>query len=236
MKKLISLAVVLCLILCALPAALAIDEGEYAWQTYTLTLTGVDTKPMFAPGDMKADEHALAVSVEAPTEVVSDAALCDALYAQARLVDADGTAYAPGALLSKENRLTFVFALPEGVEADSLAFQLAEVAATTAAMPEEYVGDWQGTAGNISLSFTVNPDGTGNYAFEQNGYSESYDFTMEAGADTFSVTIPEDNQLGIVSCEGTYQYADGVLTLDIRTTFRNGREFSYTVPCSRVAE
>ncbi len=236
MKKLFSLAVSLCLILFALPSALAIDEGEYAWQTFTLTLIGVDTKPMFAPGDMKADEHALAVSVEAPTEVVSDAALCDALYAQARLVGADGAAYAPGALLSMENKLTFVFALPKGVDADALAFQLTEAAAATAAMPDEYVGDWQGASGNINLAFTVNPDGTGSYAFEQSGYSESYDFTMKAGADTFSVTIPEDNQLGIVSCEGTYQYADGVLTLDIRTTFRNGREFSYTVPCTRVAK
>lgn len=236
MKKLVSLAIALCLTLCVLPAALAIEKGDYVWQAYTLTVTDINTKPMFSPADMKADEHALAVSVETSAELVGDEALRDAVFAQVRLTGADGAAYAPGVLLSMENKLTFVFALPKGVEADALAFQLVETPSAAAAMPEAYVGDWQGSTGNINLSFSVNPDGTGSYAFEQNGYTESYDFTMRADADTFSVTIPEDNQLGIVSCEGTYQYANEVLTLDIHTTFQSGREFSYTVPCTRAAQ
>ena len=97
-----------------------------------------------------------------------------------------------------------------------------------------FVGDWAGSAGNINLSFTVNADGTGFYTFEQSGYSERYDVALSASSMTFNVDIPPDNQLGIVACEGGYQYADGVLTLDVQTTFKSGRVFQYTIPCRRV--
>ena len=98
---------------------------------------------------------------------------------------------------------------------------------------EEYVGQWSGSVDNISLSFNVEPDGTGLYTFVQAGYSESYDFMLEAGTETFSVKIPEDNTLGITKIEGTYSYSDGILTLDVQTSFINGNVFEYTVPCQR---
>lgn len=97
-----------------------------------------------------------------------------------------------------------------------------------------FVGDWAGSAGDINLAFTVNADGTGFYTFEQSGYSERYDVALSASSMTFTVDIPPDNQLGIVACEGGYQYADGILTLDVRTTFKSGRVFQYTIPCRRV--
>ena len=103
-----------------------------------------------------------------------------------------------------------------------------------AAIPSEYVGEWAGSVGNINLSFNVNEDGTGTYTFEQSGYLENYDFSLKVESETFSVYIPEVNQLGIVACDGTYTYADGVLTLEVKTIFGNGRVFEYTAPCQRV--
>ncbi len=105
--------------------------------------------------------------------------------------------------------------------------------ASAASVPEEYVGEWMGSTGNINLSFTVAVDGAGSYTFEQSGYHESYDFSLLVDSETFSVQIPEDNKLGIVACEGTYAYSDGVLTLDVRTTMGSGM-FEYTVPCKKV--
>lgn len=100
-------------------------------------------------------------------------------------------------------------------------------------IPDELTGQWSGSVDDINLSFNVESDGTGKYSFEQKGYSESYDFKLEAGAETFSVKIPEDNKLGIAKIEGTYAYSEGVLTLDVRTTFSSGRVFTYTVPCRK---
>lgn len=100
-------------------------------------------------------------------------------------------------------------------------------------IPNEYIGYWEGSVDDIALSFDIGSDGTGTYTFEQSGYSESYDFTLEAGTETFSVKIPKDNTLGIAKIEGTYVYSDGILTLDVRTTFVNGRVFEYTVPCQK---
>ena len=119
-----------------------------------------------------------------------------------------------------------------------LALMLSMVLLSTAlaAMPAEYIGEWAGSVGNINLSFNVSEDGTGTYTFEQSGYVENYDFYLAVESDTFTVDIPAANLLGIVSCEGTFTYADGVLTLAVQTTQAGGRVFEYTVPCQRVAE
>lgn len=98
----------------------------------------------------------------------------------------------------------------------------------------EYAGQWTGSVGDINLSFNVGAAGTGTYTFEQGSYSESYDFSLSVESKTFSVQIPKVNQLGIVSIDGTYAYADGVLTLEVQTTFANGQVFAYTVPCQRT--
>ena len=103
-----------------------------------------------------------------------------------------------------------------------------------AMIPIEYIGKWEGSADGIKLSFKVEPDGTGVYTFEQSGYTESYDFSLEVGSETFSVKIPSNNTLGIVTIEGTYKYSDEKLTLNVITTFSDGREFKYTVPCRKV--
>ena len=110
----------------------------------------------------------------------------------------------------------------------------AEDSIPVAMIPIEYIGSWEGSTDGIKLSFKIEPDGTGVYTFEQGGYTESYDFSLEVGSETFSVQIPANNTLGIVTIEGTYKYSDEKLTLDVKTTFSDGREFKYTVPCRKV--
>ncbi len=114
-----------------------------------------------------------------------------------------------------------------------LSMMLCSAAWADNTVPAEYIGDWTGHSGDINLSFSVGPDGAGTYTFEQSGYEERYDFTLSVDSDTFSVQIPKDNKLGIQTCEGTYAYADGVLTLDVKTTMASG-VFAYTVPCTRA--
>ncbi len=122
----------------------------------------------------------------------------------------------------------------------SLAGIPAEEQPAETAIPAELVGSWNGVGtqagggSEIALSMSVNADGTGEYTFEQSGYTESYPFTLESDSKLFSVSIPADNQLGITACEGQYDYADGILTLHITTTFSSGRQFEYTVYCVKA--
>ena len=103
-------------------------------------------------------------------------------------------------------------------------------------VPEEFVGEWAGSVDNINLSFDIGEDGQGTYTFEQSGYHESYDFSLSVESESFSVQIPANNRLGIASIDGTYAYADGILTLQVQTMFANGRVFAYTVPCQRALQ
>jgi hypothetical protein len=187
---------------------------------------------MFSPADMTEDQHAVAVTLQVPDALVQDEKQRNAMYTQAMLVDGSGVAYPAGVSMIKGSQLTYLYAIPNGVEADTLALQFINDADSS--FPKELIGGWEGNADDIHLTFTVSHDGTGSYTFEQSGYTESYDFTMEASSGTFAIKIPEDNKLQIVSCEGTYSYADDVLTLDVCTTFANGRQYAYSVPCRRA--
>ena len=232
MKKMLSLTLALTLSLTLLSTALAITEGDYTWAGHTLTLTGIDSKPMFAPADMTDDQHAIAVHLTLPAAILEDDALRHELYEQAKLVYANGVGYSPGAAMTKDAEYTLLFAVDKGTEADALTLQF--VANAASGMPAEYVGQWAGSVGDINLSFNIDADGTGKYTFEQSSYHESYDFTLAVDSETFSVQIPKNNKLGIATIEGTYTFSNGVLALEVKTTFANGREFSYTVPCERV--
>jgi len=116
-----------------------------------------------------------------------------------------------------------------------------EVSAVAETIPEELVGVWSGMGtplgggSVISLDISVNEDGTGEYTFEQTGYMESYPFTLKSERELFTVNIPTDNRLGVVKCEGTYSYANDVLTLRITTTFSSGRQFEYIANCVKAA-
>ena len=109
-----------------------------------------------------------------------------------------------------------------------------------AEIPRELAGKWQGTGTpknggpSIDLTAEINADGSGQYTFEQAGYRESYPFTVSSSDSTFSVDIPATSGLGSVA--GTWALEDGVLVLDITTTFPNGRTYSYIARCERVTE
>lgn len=115
-----------------------------------------------------------------------------------------------------------------------LSLPLAFALETGGNVLKDFVGEWEGQSGNIHLTFTVNEDGSGQYTYEQSDYRESYPVRLSADDNTFAVDIPANNALSITTCEGAWLYEDEVLTLDVVTTFANGRQFSYSIPCRRV--
>lgn len=236
MKKQISFLII-CLLLLAplLPSAFALEAGEYTWREHTIRLIEVQENPMLAPADMKDGDRAIGLRLEVPEAIASDEALSHTLYEAARLTDESGQSYKPGAALAKDNVLTYLFAVPEALELSTLRLMF-EGEAKAAGNLKAFVGDWEGQSGDIHLSFTVREDGSGQYAFDQAGYHESYVVKLNADDNTFTVDIPKDNTLSIVSCKGTWQYADEVLTLNVVTTFASGRQFKYSIPCKRKVD
>lgn len=143
-----------------------------------------------------------------------------------------------------EMDLTSLVIVDAAVETSAAPEQPAEEpaieSASESAIPEELVGAWAGAGEPVGggsaiwLDVLVNADGTGSYTFEQAGYLESYPFTLTSETESFYADIPADNRLGISACEGTYVYADNVLTLHITTTFASGRQFEYTADCTKA--
>ena len=108
-----------------------------------------------------------------------------------------------------------------------------------AVIPEEIVGTWQGkgtpTDGGppIILVVTINADGTGEYFFNQNGYTESNPISIAYEGSRF--TVDTDKSM-LVSCEGTWAMQNGVLRLDIASTQPSGNTYSYIAECKEVVK
>ena len=244
MKKLLAMLLILSLILCPLPAladqgmADVVMEGE----TYHLTLESVD----IVDGKLTVAIRGFGDTLRWGANGPMVAALPEAHYGD-EIVTVSTVNMNVGAAF------TFVFErddLPdeiwmnsydEGVE-PALIWRAgdAEAPEETAAapIPEALVGQWRGTGTPknggpaIDLSATINADGTGEYTFIQDDYTESYPFTISSDDSAFSVEIPADNTLGISACGGTWALEGGVLKLDITTTFANGGSYSYTAECA----
>lgn len=113
------------------------------------------------------------------------------------------------------------------------------IAENTAVIPDELVGAWKGEGkpigggSAIELTFTINADGTGSYTFEQAGYVESQQITVNPGDGSFAVETLQDSQIGLTACEGTFIHEDGTLTLSITSTLSSGREFRYEAVCRK---
>jgi len=101
------------------------------------------------------------------------------------------------------------------------------------AVPDEYIGYWEGSSGDIHLSFKIEADGSGVYIFEQNSYYESFDFVLDVGTETFTVIIPGNNTLGIDRTEGNYAFSGGFLTLFVRTYYLDGGTSEFSVQCEK---
>ena len=109
-----------------------------------------------------------------------------------------------------------------------------------AGIPTGLAGTWNGTGipenggPSISLTITIRDDGTGEYAFEQNGYTESNPISISAQGNTFTVTSAETSQFS--KAEGNWSLTDGVLTLSITSTLPSGRAYFYTAECTKAEE
>ena len=241
MKKIAAvLAALLAVTLCAVSAC-AVEEGEYPWRDWTLEVTKVEENPMFVPAQMGEDEYAVAVYLTIAEELWQDEALSHELYTEAVLADADGNTYeALGSMTGTDNPvLIYLYCVPKGVEAETLRFvtggeteEAGEAEeAEEAAIPEEMIGTWEGAgippAGGspIDLTVVINEDGTGEYIFIQGGYTENNPIEISYEGNSFSVNT-DDSVLN--ECVGTWELADGVLTLDITSTLASGATYSYT--------
>ena len=241
MKKIAAvLAALLAVTLCAVSAC-AVEEGEYPWREWTLEVTKVEENPMFVPAQMGEDEYAVAVYLTIAEELWQDEALSHELYTEAVLADADGNTYeALGSMTGTDNPvLIYLYCVPKGIAAETLRFvtggetEEAEEAEETeeAAIPEEMIGTWEGAgippAGGspIDLTVVINEDGTGEYIFIQGGYTENNPIEISYEGNSFSVNT-DDSVLN--ECVGTWELADGVLTLDITSTLASGATYSYT--------
>lgn len=128
---------------------------------------------------------------------------------------------------------------PEPAPIPEPAQESAPGISTDETVPEGLVGDWQGVGKpknggpSIDLTIHIEEDGTGNYTFDQAGYHESYPFTISQDGNRFSVDIPATSQLG--SVDGTWEVKDGVLLLDITSTFTSGGSYSYNAECSKIS-
>lgn len=232
MKKKTCLLFTLLLVL-LLAFASALETGEYIWQNHSIQLVKIEEKPFFAIASMKKDERALGIVLEVPKALELDNFLSHAMYKSACLTDESGQVYKPGAAMLKGNTFTYLFAIPKELDNSSLRFKFeGETPANN--ILKDFAGEWEGQSGDIHLTFTVNEDGNGQYTFEQSGYRESYPVRLSADDNTFTVDIPANNALSITSCKGTWKYQDEELTLDVVTTFKNGRQFKYSILCQRV--
>ena len=105
-------------------------------------------------------------------------------------------------------------------------------------IPAELVGIWEGEGKPqkggtiIHLTVRIEPDGTGEYSFDQGSYHESFPFMLSREDNHFSVDIPATSYLGKV--EGTWKLEKDVLLLDITSTFTSGGSYSYLAECRKT--
>ena len=245
MKRAVSVITALVVILAAV-SAFAVEAGSYEWNGYTIEVKETSTSSMFAPAGMTEDEYCVTLSLNFDEALNADDEQKHALYAEAYLADPQGNTYTPGTWLSSDAGHTYLYAIPKSIAIEELSFVpgggTGSTSGAEAVIPDDLAGTWHGTGTpkgggpSIDLSATINADGTGDYTFIQSDYTESYPFTISASDNTFSVDIPQDNLLNISKCEGTYTFEDGVLHLDITTTFASGSSYSYTAECTKAAE
>ena len=232
MKKVQCLVFAILFVIILRNVAQAAIEGEYVWDGISVSIHAIDDQPMYAPVGLGVDQYPLAIELVVPDAVWKHESLLRALIDQARLVDPDGHSYPSTTAMSKENMLTLLFAIDKTVERETLGLQFIEDTAPN--ILDQLAGTWIADNADYPLSFVVEPDGTGTYTIEIGTYTETYEFTISLDSDAFSVAIPKDNERGIVTCSGTYAYADDVLTLQMSTTFANGSVYTDTVSCQRA--
>ncbi len=258
MKKILSILLPLTLLLCS--AATAVSESPasglsvgtaFTCNGYALIIIRLEESESETEG-MKRISISLNGTEE--TLIFSDMAHIHDAKQEPRifLVSKNGGVYAPAVCTgtlgesapldqistAKLDRITLAFDVPEDTRYADLFLRADGVDVAPAEsidrIPAELVGTWKGTGipknngTQIELEFKVNADGTGEYTFIQGKYRESQPIRISNRENRFSLNVVDNN-----TCEGTYAYEDGVLTLDITTTFANGRTYAYTARCMK---
>ena len=124
---------------------------------------------------------------------------------------------------------------PEDEENEPAAEEPAPEEPEEGQIPSALVGTWTGVGttedgdSDIDLTVTINPDGSGDYEFDQSGYHETCPFSLSYEDNTFTVAVPEGSPIESVS--GSWRLEDGSLILDITSVLPNGSTFSYTAVC-----
>lgn len=259
MKKILNILLTLALFLCCTAAALSkaqvagLSAGtEFTCNGYALKIIGVKEEESETEG-----MNRISVSINGAEKalIFSDMTNIHDVKQDPRvfLVAKNGEAYAPakcsGTLgesapldklaTAKLRMITLSFEVPEDIRYADLFLRAdgVDIGRTDAvdSIPAELVGTWKGTGipknngTRIELEFTVRADGTGEYTFIQGDYRESQPILISSRENRFSLNVVDNN-----TCEGTYAYEDGTLTLDITTTFASGRTYEYTARCTKA--
>ena len=245
MKKLFAILMTLCLLLCFFPGLAEQGEADVIMEgkTYRLTLESVGIV-----------DGKLNVAIEGFGDTLRWGANGPMVAGTPEARYGDEIVHVSTVNMNVGAAFTFVFErdeLPDEIWMNSydegvapvLIWQSTDAAGSgdTATVPEDLVGEWRGVGKPkgggpaIDLSARIGADGSGEYTFIQDDYTESYPFTISSDDSIFSVKIPADNLLGIARCEGIWALEDGILKLDITTTFANGGSYSYTAECKKVS-
>ncbi len=244
MKKLLAILLAFSLMLCALPTMAEIGAADVMMEgeTYHLTLQSVDIVDGKLTVVLEGFGDTLRWGANGP------------MVAGTPVARYGGEAVKPSTVnMNVGAAFTFIFErddLPDEIWMNSydedvepvLIWQADDAETPAASIPEELVGYWRGvgTPKNggpaIDLSARIEADGSGEYSFVQDDYTEGYPFILSSDDSSFSVDIPADNTLGIARCEGTWALEDDKLKLDITTTFASGGSYSYTAECEKVQE
>ena len=239
MKRL--LCIILTLLLFALPALAELGSADVAFngKQYTVTLESVQIKN----GKLYLEMGGLAKTMAFTANGLDLAATAVPVYGEEQLIpDEKDILFGKDITyrFDKDTMPDMILLVPtdDSQEPVVLWENTAPEASEGAAIPPELVGNWTGVGTpknggtTIGLTITIGEDGTGEYTFDQGGYHESYPFAISNDDSSFSVDIPATSMLGSVA--GSWAYEDGVLKLDITSTFTGGGSYSYTAECVKA--
>lgn len=236
MKKLFAILLMLSLLFAvSAQAETGAADVTFKGKTYHITLD-----------EIKIDRGRLRLVIGGMTDSMTITPSFDILYAATPVpYYGDEALYADDKNIAVGKDFTFTFdrdTYPDKImlvptEEDQKPILFWENAAGSAQgdIPEEMIGKWKGigTPKNggtpIDLEVVINADGSGEYTFIQGTYIESFPFSIQNDSSSFSVDIPATSMLGSVA--GTWALTDGVLLLDITSTFTGGGSYSYTAEC-----
>ena len=105
----------------------------------------------------------------------------------------------------------------------------------------ELTGEWHGEGtpsdggAPVRLVAVIDADDTGYFHLIQSGGKDSFDFTLSREDSRITGNIPEGLALSVSAFEGTWSLEDGKLLLDVTVSFSDGRGYSLSAGCEKVA-